>query len=231
MSSYQRHRRRRGKKRSVGKGDAVPRQNSDYCDYHHMVGFQGRHWNQGYAKLIRNHPYAGAKIPMRTLHREIHSKIHDVPRPKGDICKRTYQKLVSMCKSGQLSPKYDSPEQKLQFFIDEWEECCPATAEILRWEKQIIHKYYAKRGGAKMKNETRWKLEANIVYESESARNETYADIVTNGVYPYQVSGEGLTLVVNVPSVNSMIFMRLSEILTRYNATESSIQITRVDNN
>lgn len=226
MSSYQRHRRRksRGKKSQRG---ANPQPTSECCDFHHFL-FQKRHWNQGYAKALRNHPYAGAKIPMRTLHREIHSKIHDVPRPNGDVCKRTYQKLVALCKSGELDP-HDPPEKKLQFFIDEWADECPATVAILRWQQQIIRKFRKRKGGGKMNNEMRWTFEADMLYETETDRNEAYSLLASNGVYPMQMGGEGLRLRVAVPSVNAIIFMRLSEILTRFPAIESSLSLAKVD--
>jgi hypothetical protein len=224
MSSYQKFRKKGRKK----KAQPAPLPNRGACDFHHFL-FQKRHWNQGYAKLIRNHPYAGAKIPMATLHREIHSKVHDVPRPNGDICKQTYQKLVQMCKSGELDPCNDSPVMKLQFFIDEWAETCPATAEILRWQQQIIRKYYKRRGGAKMINEPRWTFKADLLYDDEESRNETYDNLISNGVSAYQIEGSGKRLKLSVPNVNVMMWMRISEIVTRFHTSESNLSLTKAE--
>lgn len=222
MSSYQRFRKKSRKRK---KAQPIP-QNQAGCDFHHFL-FQKRHWNDGYAKTLRNHPYAGAKIPMATLHREIHSKVHDVPRPNGDICKRTYQHLVEKCKAGELDPRLDSPEKKLQFFIDEWKDVCPATVEILRWQQQIIRKYYKKRKGSAKMNEPRWCLEANIVYDDNESREETYDLLISNGVSAYQIEGSGRRLILTVPHVNVIMWMRISEIITRFHASESNLSLTK----
>lgn len=179
--------------------------------------------------MLRAHPYAGARIPMRTLHREIHSKIHDVPRPNGDICKRTYRHLVAKCKSGELDPKHDTPVQKLQFFIDEWAEDCPATAEVLKWQQQLIRKFYKRRGGGEMK-EQRWTLTADMTYDDQSTRDEVRDLLLTNGVYESQIctdSYKGLT--VEIPGVNMALFLRYEEILTRFHTTSSGFNLSEAD--
>ena len=141
MSSYQRHRKR--KRRRLRKRERQEKALRERCDYHHFL-FQKKHWQGGYAHQLREHPYAGAYIPQATLHRAIHSKLHDVPRPNGDVCKRTLMKLKRLEEEGLIDPKRDSPEKKLQFFIDEWQEECPATAEMLRWMQQLVIKFYNK---------------------------------------------------------------------------------------
>ena len=112
-------------------------------DYHHFL-FQKRHWQNGYAKALREHPYCGKYIPQFTLHRELHSKIHDVPCPNGKECRRAYFHLLEAEKNGEIDVKFDTAEQRLDFLIREWADDCPATVAILKWQKEVIHKFYSK---------------------------------------------------------------------------------------
>lgn len=111
-------------------------------DFHHFL-FQRRHWQQGYAKALRNHWYCGAYIPRDTLHRGLHSKIHDIPVPNGKVCKRVYEKLCRMERNG-LIDLHDSPVERLNFLINEFKEECPATTAMLEWQRDVISKFYNK---------------------------------------------------------------------------------------
>lgn len=113
-------------------------------DYHHIL-FQRKHWQTGYAKLLREHPYLGMYIPQRTLHRSIHSKIHDVPTPNGTDCRRAYNELIKREREGDIDIVFDTAEQRICFLIEMWRESCPATVAILKWQKEIIAKFYTKR--------------------------------------------------------------------------------------
>lgn len=55
-------------------------------DIHHAC-FQGRHWNSGYAKSIRG---AFARPVPIVWHRELHSKLSDVPLPPADMLKQAW---------------------------------------------------------------------------------------------------------------------------------------------
>jgi hypothetical protein len=103
--------------------------------------YQKRHWQQGYAKALRNHWYCGAYIPQFTLHRAIHSKLHDVPVPNGKDCKRAYEELIRRENEGAIS-KDDTPMQRLAFLIEMFSETCPATTAILVWQLQIVTKFF-----------------------------------------------------------------------------------------
>lgn len=113
-------------------------------DYHHIL-FQKRHWQQGYAKALREHPYMGKYIPRATLHREIHSKIHDVPTPNGVDCKRAYNQLLELERQGLIDIEQDTLEQRIEFLIEVWEESCPATVAILKWQRDVVNKFYERR--------------------------------------------------------------------------------------
>lgn len=111
-------------------------------DFHHLL-FQGRHWQQGYAKLLRQHPYMGKYIPQATLHREIHSKIHDVPTPNGSECRMAYNEICRLEKLGEIDIVNDSVEKRLDLLISLWADKCPATVAILKWQRDIVAKFYA----------------------------------------------------------------------------------------
>lgn len=114
-------------------------------DYHHIL-YQRRHWNQGYAKALREHTYMGRMIPRDTLHREIHSKIHDIPCPNGKECRMAFEELCRRERLGLIDLENDTVEQRIDFLIEMWKDLCPATVAILEWQKQVVSKYY-RRGG------------------------------------------------------------------------------------
>ena len=41
-----------------------------------------------------------------------------------------------------LISQNDSPLKRLDFLIEEFDEVCPATTAMLRWEREIIEKFY-----------------------------------------------------------------------------------------
>lgn len=126
------------RKRSISKKS--PQHSTSY-DYHHLL-YQRRHWDSGYAKALRNHPYMGKKIPRNTLHRIIHEKLHDIPCPNDSICRKVYLALLAEEKAGRIDPKHDTIEQRLDWLIAQLLEDCPATVAILKWQRDIVSKFY-----------------------------------------------------------------------------------------
>lgn len=58
---------------------------------HHLI-FQGRHWNTGYAKMLREHFVRPLNV---ALHNELHNEIvHDIPRPTDAEIKALWLKYV-----------------------------------------------------------------------------------------------------------------------------------------
>lgn len=110
-------------------------------DTHHLL-YQGRHWKQGYAKLLRESPYFKVLIPRDTLHRAIHGKLHDLPTPHGAECRKAYQLMMVGIASGRLDPAHDTAEKRLDFLIEVWKDDCPATVAMLGWQRDIIHKFF-----------------------------------------------------------------------------------------
>lgn len=98
-----------------------------------------------WAKRLREHPYCGAKIPMMTLHRLLHQKIHDVPCPSEEVCETVWRELESLRLSNAIDPKKDSPIRKLSIIIYLLTQCndqLDATIAVLKWQRQVIRKFY-----------------------------------------------------------------------------------------
>lgn len=109
-------------------------------DYHHIL-FQGRHWKQGWAKVLRDHKYCGGYIPQNTIHREIHSKIHDIPTPNGVDCRKALERINRMLDAGEIS--LDDPiEVKIEVIADCFRANCPATTAILDWQREVVIKFF-----------------------------------------------------------------------------------------
>lgn len=111
-------------------------------NYHHLL-FQRKHWQQGYAKILREHSYCGGYIPQATLHREIHSKAHDVPTPNGSDCRYAITKLNEMLEQGIIDIN-DRLDRKAQILSSIFSERCPATSAMLLWQSEIISKFYGR---------------------------------------------------------------------------------------
>lgn len=108
-------------------------------DYHHIL-YQRKHWQQGYARILREHPYCGAYIPQDTLHREIHSKIHDIPTPNGKDCRVAIEAIDSWLRAGLIS--LDDPlERKIEVITWCFKAKCKATTAMLEWQRDIVVKF------------------------------------------------------------------------------------------
>ena len=88
----------------------------------------------------------GKMIPRDTLHREIHSKLHDIPTPNGSECKLAFEEILRRDRAGTIDVVNDTCEQRLNLLIELWREKCPATVAVLEWQRDIIAKFY-KGGG------------------------------------------------------------------------------------
>ena len=116
-------------------------ENPHVKDFHHLL-YQDRHWQGYWAKRLRSHPYLGRYIPKYTLHRDIHSKIHDIPCPNEPDCRVAFNYIERAIAEGRLDPEHDTCEQRLTVLIDLWRTTCPATVAILEWEREVIAKFY-----------------------------------------------------------------------------------------
>lgn len=109
---------------------------------HHLI-FQARHFNTGYAKHLRNHWYFKVRIPQDTTHRIIHSRLHDIVMPGGNLCKTAYQHLVEAEKAEQIHTT-DTPQQRLTWLIQEWkgEPKAEVTVAELIYQRHLFDEYY-----------------------------------------------------------------------------------------
>ncbi len=110
--------------------------------FHHIL-FQKKHFQQGYAKQLREHPYMGKYID-DTLHAILHSKIHDVPAPNGRECRLALAELNRCMEAGLIDYENDTLEQRIDFLIEIWQFSCPATVAILRWQRNVAQKFYTR---------------------------------------------------------------------------------------
>ena len=125
---------RRRKKRSAGF-------NPKAADCHHLL-WQARHWDYGSAKALRNHDYFKMLIPRDTVHREIHSRIADIPMPGQELCKMALRAVNQGLKDGILNMVDDSAEQRLDFLIWLWEDKGrERTVTMLRWQKEVFAEF------------------------------------------------------------------------------------------
>lgn len=125
------------RKKKKNKGVGSRRNNYDY----HHIFFQKKHWSRGYAKVLREHPYCGSYIPQATLHRGLHSKIHDVPVPNGNICRFVLKRIDEWLDCGFISVD-DNLERKISILADCLRPFCPATTAILDWQREVVAKFY-----------------------------------------------------------------------------------------
>lgn len=81
---------------------------------------------------------------MYTLHRKIHEKLHSIPVPKETVCEATVAELEYLRANGLIDCRHDSLEARLDFLIAFWGEMegMDATVAVLRWQRQIVHKFY-----------------------------------------------------------------------------------------
>ncbi|MBR2659359.1 hypothetical protein IKG16_01565 [Candidatus Saccharibacteria bacterium] len=116
---------------------------SERLDWHHLL-YQGRHWHRGYARLLRVHPYLKVCIPQRSLHGRIHRKIHDIPCPNEEELKEAYTEMLCRLRCGELDVLRDTMQQRLDFLIEIWNDKCPATVAMLKWQRDLAWKYQHK---------------------------------------------------------------------------------------
>ena len=155
--------------------------------------FQRRHWDQGWAKTLREHPYTGGYIPQATLHRELHSKIHDVPVPNGKECREAVEALNRWLAKGVISPD-DPIDEKLDTLIELFKGKCPATVEILKWQQEVVRKFY---GTYKRKKDEEMYLYEVCVNDERLVQNL----VVCTQILGYEPVVDGMKVSVKVDGV------------------------------
>lgn len=106
--------------------------------------YQKRYWNHGYAQKLRNNWYMKIMIPKDTLHRDLHEKIHDVPVPNEEDCRIALIVLRELSIRGVISDN-DPAWVRLDTLIEIWKGTNPTTIEVLKWQRDVIFKFFTKR--------------------------------------------------------------------------------------
>lgn len=82
---------------------------------------------------------------MNSLHKLIHQRQHDVPCPPEAACEYVWYELECLRKNKLINPCLDNLEVKLSVLIQilsEYDDDLDATIATLRWQRQIVHKFY-----------------------------------------------------------------------------------------
>lgn len=83
---------------------------------------------------------------MNTLHKIIHQRQHDVPCLPEVVCEYVWFELEYLRRNKLINPELDGLEQKLgvliQILSEYKEDNLEATIATLKWQKQIVHKFY-----------------------------------------------------------------------------------------
>jgi len=53
-----------------------------------------------------------------------------------------YEEVVRREREGLIDVVHDSCEQRLDLLIEIWEDKCPATVAVLKWQRDLIAKNY-----------------------------------------------------------------------------------------
>lgn len=113
-------------------------------DRHHIL-YQRAFWQYGWAKKLRDHKYLQVKISQYGLHQKIHDQIHDIPRPNGRMCKRTYREMERRLANGMLDMSRDTMQDRLEFLMEMWDGFSPGVV-MLRWTWEIVQDYADEHG-------------------------------------------------------------------------------------
>ena len=109
-------------------------------DTHHLL-YQRRNWRNEALTALRDYWYCKAEIPKNTLHRRIHGLVSDVPAPKATNAKSALEQLRTL-ERYQVIHEEDSIERKLEVLIALFDCAEQATADALRKQLDIVHKFY-----------------------------------------------------------------------------------------
>lgn len=86
-----------------------------------------------------------AKVPMYTLHKNIHQTINSIPVPNEDVCEYVWHEIEALRIAGLINAEKDNPEQKLYVIIEllkHYDTNLEVTLATLSWQKTVIHKFY-----------------------------------------------------------------------------------------
>lgn len=106
------------------------------CDVHHIL-WQRRHYNCGWSKRLREHPYLRLLVPRETLHRKIHEYVGDIPCPPEADCKLAYMSIEAGLISGRLQPD-DSLTKRIIELLEIWKDTDTRTYSALERQLEVV---------------------------------------------------------------------------------------------
>lgn len=109
-------------------------------DVHHIL-WQKRHWDKGWSKRLREHPYCKIEIPRDTLHHQIHQVVNDIPVPNGEACKAAYIAIESWLEGGVCSMD-DNLSRRIEVIEMCFKAKYPVTYKALEKQKNVVDNYY-----------------------------------------------------------------------------------------
>lgn len=111
-------------------------------DTHHLL-YQRRYWHGDTLIALRDYWYCRAEIPKNTLHRRLHNLVQTVPVPKATNAKSALEQLRTL-ERYEVIHEDDTIERKLEVLIALFDSVEQPTAEALRKQLDIVHKFYEK---------------------------------------------------------------------------------------
>ena len=105
-------------------------------DKHHIL-FPRTLWDNGYAKVLRQHWYLVVTVPKSTVHAAIHREIYKIPPVTGPQAKDILSNLKLLEKQGAIK-KGDPIEKRLTVLIALTDCLAPETTEALREQLHIL---------------------------------------------------------------------------------------------
>lgn len=129
------------KRRYLKMQKKMERKRSITCgkDTHHIF-FQKRKYCGEALTSLRDYWYCKSEIPKATLHRRIHSLIPNVPVPKPMNAKSALNQLRNL-ERYEVIHEDDDIERKLEILIALFDTIEQPTADALRKQLDIVHKF------------------------------------------------------------------------------------------
>lgn len=111
-------------------------------DHHHLL-YPRRKWGKGYAYLLRTYHYCIIPIEKGTLHRNIHGLLQEIPAPSDLNAQMALDQLRILESYGAIHNE-DNITRRLKLLIALFDHVEKPTADALRKQLEIVHKFYQK---------------------------------------------------------------------------------------
>lgn len=113
------------------------------CKDNHHILYMRRNWDFAELKELRQFHYCIIAIPKDTLHRFIHENLSGVPAPSRLAALEALNQLRMLDKREALHDT-DSIEKRLTILIALFECVAQPTADALKEQLDLVHRFYNK---------------------------------------------------------------------------------------